>query len=94
MASGIFGVVGVGSGAGNITLPEDAVLAKVTISAAGLPVGTAGGLTTSGQAGPSTLSPWGADTATGQATVGLVVTPEPATALLLLGALPLLRRRR
>jgi hypothetical protein len=84
-----YGLIDVGSAAGNITLPAGALMAKVTISAAGLALGTTGSLTTDADIQQSSLA--GGDTA--QDTIGLVVTPEPASALLLLGVLPLLRRR-
>lgn len=84
-----YGVATVGS-VGNRVLPADAILAKVTISAAGLGLGATGTLTTDTAVMPS-------DNAIGtstQATAGLIVTPEPVTALLLLAGLPLIRRRR
>jgi len=84
---------------GYVTTPSGAVpaadgglLAKITISVpAGTPDGTTGLITTNG---PTLATPSDFVDPTGQAEANLIVVPEPATALFLLGALPLIRRRR
>jgi hypothetical protein len=76
-----------------ITVDPGMYLAKVVVSVpVGTPVGTLGTL--------GTISPtWGdipsdfVDPAA-QGSIGLKVVPEPATALMLLGVLPLIRRRK
>jgi len=50
--TGPFASIGVGSGAGNITIADNVTLAKVTISSNGLAVGDTGSLTTNGTPGP------------------------------------------
>jgi hypothetical protein len=89
-AGSAYAIVDVGSSAGNITLPAGAMMAKVTISAGGLGLGSTGLLTTDADIQQSSL----AAGTTAQDSIGLVVTPEPMTALLLLGCMPLIRRRR
>jgi len=78
----------------NVELPDGLLLAKATISAGSLLEGATGSLTTDADAQTSSLAAVPPSTMTVQDTVGLLVVPEPMTALLLLGGLPLLRRRR
>jgi hypothetical protein len=69
-----------------------ALVAKVTIKAvAGTAAGTLGSLTTNTDVSPSNF----AKGDVGQDSIGLVaVVPEPMTGLLMIGLLPLIRRRR
>lgn len=80
---------------GNSVLPAGALMALVTIAPfPGAVLGDTGTLTTDADLQQSSLAPWGNATMTLQDSIGLVVTPEPVTALLLLGGLPFIRRRR
>jgi len=80
-------------GSGNNAVADGDILAKFNVSVPpGTPVGTTGFLTTDTPSyGPSM---WDTALPTGQATVSLIVVPEPVSALLLLAGLPLVRRRR
>lgn len=66
-----------------------AVVAKATIKAVGN-LGDTGTLSTNTDVAPSNFAKGDA----GQDSIGLVITPEPMSALLLVAGLPLLRRRR
>lgn len=90
-----YAIADVSTSAGNHVIPDGALVALVTIAPfPGAVLGDTGLLTTDADVQRSSLAPWGDAEMTFQDSIGLVVTPEPMTALLLLGGLPLIRRRR
>jgi hypothetical protein len=87
-----YAIIDVGSAAGNIVLPAGALMARVTIAVLpGWLMGGYGWLTTDADIQTSSLASM--DGITRQDSVGLIIVPEPMTACLLLGCLPLIRRR-
>lgn len=79
--------------AGTVNVAPGSAVAFVTVTAkADAPIGSVGTISTESVDGGSELG--FANPGIGQATGSLRVVPEPASALLLLGALPLIRRRR